>query len=94
MNIRERLQKLYNEEYTVIHKCMGKVDMDKYDLIRVRGVKNGKTVKDYCEFLYAERLDRNSINQKIEDKLLNKEMIHEEIWMIGVDCALDMFVEM
>lgn len=93
MNIRERLQKLHNEEYTVIHKLMGKVSMDGYDLIRVRGVKEGKTVEDYCKFLYAERLDINYTNQKIEDELLNKDIIHEEVWMIGGDYALDMFIE-
>lgn len=93
MKVKDRLQKLHDEKYVVKHKAIGYTNLeDNFDLIRVRGIKEGKTVKDYCEFLYAERLIKNEIHQKVPKDILNKEIVHEEVWMLGVECALDMFV--
>lgn len=92
MKIKERLQKLHDECYKVKHKTIGTVDMDERDLIRIRGVEQNKTVKDYCDFLYANRLTKNNIMQHIDGDLLEKEIVHEEILMLGVDCSIDMFV--
>ena len=93
MKVKDRLQKLHNEKYVVKHKAIGYMNLeDNFDLIRVRGVKEGKPVKDYCEFLYAERLIKNETYQKFSNDILNKEIIHEEVWMLGGECALDMFV--
>lgn len=93
MKVRDRLQKLHDENYTVKHKAIGYTNLeDNFDLIRVRGVKEGGTVKEYCKFLYAERLIKNEINQKISNDVLNKEIVHEEVWLLGGECSLDMFV--
>lgn len=92
MKVRERLQKLHDENYKVKHKCLGIVDLDKMDLIRVRGIEKGKTTKDYCEFIYAQRLTKSNVMQHISEDILEKEIIHEEVWMLGADCAIDMFV--
>lgn len=92
MKVKERLQKLHDENYRVRHKFLGLVEMDELDVIRVRGVEKGSTIKNYCDFVYAERLTKENIMQYMDNELLEKEIIHEEIWMLGSDCALDMFI--
>lgn len=92
MKIKERLQKLHDEGYKVKHKLLGTVEMDEMDIVRVRGVKPNESIEKYCDFLYADKLTKSNVLQHMDNDLLEKEIIHEETWMLGVDCTLDMYV--
>lgn len=92
MTVRDRLQVLHDENYNVKHKCIGIVEMDEMDFIRIRGIEKGHTTDDYCEFIYSNTLTKSNIIQNIDEDILNKEIVKEEVLMIGADCSLDMYV--
>lgn len=98
MTIKERLELLAKNKFIVTHGLMG---LMKLDLIRVRKIKKDREViidehshiNSYCEFAYADYVNENEIYQNISEDILNQKLIHEEVWMLGLQCSLDLFIK-
>lgn len=98
MTIKERLELLAKDNFIVTHGLMGPM-LD--ELIRIREIPKKKeaTIDEhghmncYCKFIHAEYSDDNNIYQDISEDILNRELIHEEVWLLGGQCSLDLFVK-
>lgn len=83
MTIKERLEKLKQDNFYVEHKALGKTQMIKdYDLVRIRrnGTIQGVAVSD-------------KVIEDFNKDLLDRDIRKEEVWSLGgQELALDLFI--
>ncbi len=85
MNVKERLQKLQDESYYIIHKALGKEQMMSEDWIRIKHIDR--------DWENIKAVDVKCIHT-IPDELLNKEVVKERCLMIGKSLALDLYINL
>lgn len=86
MIIKERIQQLIKDDFHVNHKALGRTQMQKeLDYIRIYD-----KAKQYNAIQIIEISE--IMLSTIDKKLLNSYMIKEEVWLIGGDIALDLYI--
>jgi hypothetical protein len=84
--IKERIQKLIKDDFYINHKSLGRTQMQKeLDYVRIYD-----KAKQYSAIQIID-ISENMISI-IDKKLLHSYMIKEEVWVIGGDIALDLYI--
>lgn len=84
--VKERIQKLIKDDFYIDHKALGKTQMqEKLDYVRIY-----EKSKKY-DAMQIINVSKNMIFE-IDKKLLNSYMIKEEVWLIGGEIALDLYI--
>lgn len=86
MIVKERIQKLIKDDFYVDHKSLGRTQMQK-ELDYVRIYEKSKQ----WNAIQIINISENMLSL-IDKKLLNSYMIKEEVWLIGGDIALDLYI--
>lgn len=86
MIIKERIQELIKDDFYVNHKALGVTQMqEKLDYIRIYD----KSKK--FSAIQIINISKNMISD-IDKKLANSCVIKEEVWLIGGEIALDLYI--
>lgn len=86
MIIKERIQQLIKNDFYVEHKALGRTQMQKeLDYVRIY---------DKAKQWNAIQIINISSNMMsdIDKKLANSYLIKEEVWVIGGEIALDLYI--
>ncbi|MZK53487.1 hypothetical protein [Clostridium beijerinckii] len=86
MIIKERIQKLIKDDFYIDHKAIGKTQMqEKLDYVRIYD----KSKK--FSAIQIINISKSMISD-IDKKLANSYLIKEEVWLIGGEIALDLYI--
>jgi len=84
--IKERIQKLIKEDFYVDHKALGRTQMQQsLDYVRIYD-----KAKQF-NAIQIINISENMFSQ-INKKLLDSYMIKEQVWLIGGEIALDLYI--
>lgn len=86
MIIKERIQKLIKDDFYVNHKALGRTQMQK-ELDYVRIYDKDKQYNTIQIINISE-----NILSDIDKKLLHSYIIKEQVWVIGGEIALDLYI--
>jgi len=87
MTVKDRLEKLKNDNYMIYHKALKDTKMLEDDWIRIYKSKNHGCIDEGIYSCDVKDID------KIPDNIMNMEYDHEDSWVIGGDLSLDLVID-